>query len=880
MKKITSILLSVLFFAASLNGVFAASDENRIKSLGILDGISEGDNVSRMDFTKIVMRLLGFSDEDVTPGEYNFTDVDDSGKGYVSFAVGMGIISRSEDGLFRPQDSITGYEAVKMLVCALGYGDMVPRYGSWPEGYLMLGARLGITNGTVLTDSELTYSDMLILADNMLDSYPLEFSYDGEASDYKESEKTIYKKLLSYKDMKKVTGILEETQNRSVIGADLKSGKGKIRIAGAEYDTDKDFSDYLGYFVEAYISQKDGGEKVVSVSPFREKNSVVTAPAEDSVISALTFEYYDSDDKHHTESIASDAVFVLNGRKTENPTDEQKKIYYGKYTLLDNNDDGKADVIFAEEAQSFVVSRVSQMTGTIYFDNDLTFRGSGAIKLDYDDDDKIYRIENADGEKIKFSDISVGNAVTIYADSKASLVRICVSGKTEEGRITKISSENEVVLNGKEYKTAVDENGNTQLNPKMDISAVYVIDSLGRICGISEELENSYKYAYVVGNGVDEDADEETIWFRLISGMEPEKHIIKSKDDEIISYYYQNDSMFTLRCEDKINLNGERKSFADLKKQSFTGKIIGYRLSVDGKINRIYTYELPGRIYNASFNAKLRAFSSGTDGRGYLMNNKTKVICIPKTVNSEDDWYVRINVQDESQSTAVYGVTAFPENPLYSEAANAEPVDFLIINAEMDASQPIPVQDEDKVCIVGSVSKLVSDVPKDDGEVVSCIEFLEEKTLKKKTVVPNTEAQQIADGLHKGDLIQYVEDSYGRIVTLRKIASMQGLGNNYKETIYGDYFGLAADTALERYDYLSNEMVDLITVNIESGERFIKIFTEDPQPVYRYSRRTGNIYAASAEDILSEKQVGSDEASKLYAYMSDNDVVALVIIED
>ncbi|MBP3360405.1 MAG: S-layer homology domain-containing protein [Clostridia bacterium] len=876
MKKIISLLLCAVLMLADISIASAAKDESRIYSLGLLDNVPKENTVSRLDFTKVTMRLLGFFDVDVIPGGCKFNDVEEKDSGYVSFAVSMGIISQSEDGLFRPLDNVTDYEAVKMLVCALGYSSFASQYGDWPTAYAALAAKLKMLNGVNVSGKDLTYAEMIILINNVLDLYPLEYSYSGVNQGLEEADETVYEKLMSHREMKKIMGVFESTSCLSVAASSAELGENRIMIGGEAYNASKDFSKYLGYYVEAYVREEE--DEVVSVVPFRNKNEEIEVDADKTEISGLAFEYYDENDKKHTEHIDSNAAYVLNGRKLDNPTDEQISIYSGSYRILDNNGDGKFDIVFINQGQSFVAAKISSGTNTIYFDDDLTFRGSEALRLDYDDNDKTYIIEDKDGNEMNFSDIEVGDAVTIFADLNSDFVRICVSKEKIEGSITSISEDDGVVLNGKNYKIAVDDSGKVQYDAELGTLAVYVIDVFGRICGVAEELENEYKYAYVVRTGVDDD-DNDKVWLRLITGAEPQKHVTVKNDEEIISYYYQNEDMFTLNTEQKVVLNDKSVSAEAILDKKLEGKVIGYKLSSGGNIKNIYTYDLPGRIYSATFNAKITAFSSSTDGRGYLMNKKTAVICVPKTVNSDEDWYVRVHVEDENSTMCVWGQTVSPENPLYSDAANAEPVDFIILNADMDSTQPVPVQDTDKVCILGSTSRLVSEIEKDYGEVVTKLEFLEEDRHEFKTVAAGTEAEKIADGLHKGDIFQYVEDGYGRIVTIKKIASMQGLGNDYKETIYGDYFGLVSDIRLSQYDYISNKIADIVKIDIGTGERQVKIFNDDPQPIYRYDRKTGNIYVGSTEDMASYKQVG-DLASKAYAYMVDGDLIALVIIED
>jgi hypothetical protein len=52
------------------------------------------------------------------------------------------------DGTFRPDDAVTYEQAIKMLICSIGYSTKAEELGGYPQGYVMIANQEGITSGT------------------------------------------------------------------------------------------------------------------------------------------------------------------------------------------------------------------------------------------------------------------------------------------------------------------------------------------------------------------------------------------------------------------------------------------------------------------------------------------------------------------------------------------------------------------------------------------------------------------------------------------------------------------------------------------------------------------------------------------------------------
>lgn len=172
MKKKLMTLLLALVLAVSAMAVSAAAvdttgrfhdvtDEETIlaveslRLLGALDGYGDGtfrpnDHLTRAQFCKIAVYAMNGESE---LGLYRtitvFPDVKSShwASAYVNMAAkGKSLIAGYPDGAFHPEETVTAGQAVTILLRLLGYQDK-DIGGVWPESYMALAERIGLTAG-------------------------------------------------------------------------------------------------------------------------------------------------------------------------------------------------------------------------------------------------------------------------------------------------------------------------------------------------------------------------------------------------------------------------------------------------------------------------------------------------------------------------------------------------------------------------------------------------------------------------------------------------------------------------------------------------------------------------------------------------------------
>lgn len=148
MKKSISILLVLLMLVSLSFNSFALEEEDAAKDLskyGIMSGFPDGSfgldqTITRGQITKMIVTALGFEDMDM--GRSVFADVPDThwAKNHINYAQFERIVGGFADGTFKPDESVTTFQAIKMVVCMMSYdkyalGDFDKNFYA-PEGSL------------------------------------------------------------------------------------------------------------------------------------------------------------------------------------------------------------------------------------------------------------------------------------------------------------------------------------------------------------------------------------------------------------------------------------------------------------------------------------------------------------------------------------------------------------------------------------------------------------------------------------------------------------------------------------------------------------------------------------------------------------------------
>ncbi len=911
-KRVISLILAlslVLGFGVIAGAETSDRVRTQIEGLGLMQGYENGefgaeDELTRAQMAMIVARLLQL--ENVSVGGNPFTDVaeDHWAYGVITTLSDMGIINGMGDGTFMPERSVNYFEAIKMLVAVLGYEEFAEDQGGYPGGYTMQAGKMGILKDVTPSDGTIKRGEVAQLLYNALSIRPIGGNF---MQNYLNADYTLYDILTDNKDLVRITGVLRETSTASLDATEpaLRAGYVIVETAKPEsirLETDAFMDEYLGCELTIFATVDENG-RAKEIRRFTVTgDTTITTAASDEVVwngnpAIITNDEGDEDEL----TVSGTAKTLYNGRLASIPANE-RGIYYGSYTFIDNNDDTVADVLRIDEAQSFIVDKVNAAKYTVYFKNNATLNGRRAVVLDATDEDKSITVLDAEGNVIEVSDIKSGDAITVFSSNDTDYVKAVISTQAVSGKVTEISSEG-IRIDGEFYKVALKPNGSANFVPEVNAEGNYVIDCFGNVIGSTGAVVGQYQYAYVIDAGGGTGLDK-TLSLRTITGKEPVKEVTTTAGVDNITYYFQNDSVKIYDCADTVTVYdrkasasavGNRVKASSLNPAQFGRCIVAFRLNGDGKINELYMYDVSDAPFLSHvFNAKAMTFGGEGITRGYATDEATKFICIPNGISPTlSDYSVQVSYADAAENVKVFGTVFIPS--LDYADANSEPVDIVLISANMNAaSAPVPPATAD-ICIVGSVSKAVSTVADDEGGMVYELELLNGENVVKISTATSGEAYTAAASLRKGDLIRYVKDGFGRIAGIQKLYSVQGLADNFSSNIniqgtaYSGMYGFIYDVVIDSYDPQMNDYIDKVYLSYaEDGSEgtnnsnlsiMLRAATVDAPPVYLYNRKTGWITPGSLEDITASAYAGAD-ASRAFVLTESSAIAAIVIIED
>lgn len=565
-KKFSKVLCAVLAFAMIVTmlpamALVASADEtetagiNKLafsdianspyqREIGVLNAISvlagdpegtfrPGDSISRAEMAAIIVRIYGM-EANVVAGPTNFDDVpaDHWSSGYVNIASGLGVINGDGDGKFRPDDKVKYNEAVKMLVCVLGYGMHAQEAGGWPAGYLVMATTLGIDDDVINQAGEASRETVAKLVYNTIDlDYLEKVGYGVEEQWVAVEGRTLMSEKMK---VAKIEDIVTETYTTSVFGeGSVKEGQvrvGNTRYLLGETDVDK----YVGYPVTIYAKYDAKVDKELSTIAYYEllEEDVVYVEAipediagvtsgsitvyEDYENSSKTVKYQKNEDSHIFVNGVGDADFDISTL-----FEAGRVNFSGKVTIIDIDDDQIIDALFVEKTETIVVDAVKPNTKGFYIAGIHTKEryplGNKIIDLS-DESVKVSIVK--DGEQISYKDLKEYDVVTYTVNG--NIYNFTVSNEKAEGKIEQITSDDEYVVDGKVYekspyyinnidKGLVDE-------PTIGDEVALYLDIYGQVAyaEVTASGGSADSYAYVLSMQVEEGFEADENQYELI----------------------------------------------------------------------------------------------------------------------------------------------------------------------------------------------------------------------------------------------------------------------------------------------------------------------------------------------------------------------------
>ena len=351
-------------------------------SLGVIDGNDDGSYnptgiVKRGEMAKLIAVMLNGGKEP-TLGQMTATFSDTVGhwaQNYITYVANLGIIDGRGDGTFAPNDDVTGSEAAKMILTALGYRSEIEGFtgANWAINVQLKANDIKLFDGlTINPDEGLSRDNTAQMLYNAVQAQEVEYrnlegNYDGVI--YPTNLGTVLENRFN---VRKVEGVVEATSLLSLDNTGT-TVEGKTRLTQivyngeewGEYKTDNNGdrvwvwdeitypvemdTDLLGQRVVIYVrglndlAPNASGMEVIGTVITSDDNTVVTTSGRlkdpDAVKDALRDAGLSmpSGGAKGVQVTAQDTTWGNDTGIEDVPGVEQ--------TFIDNNADGRVDVV-------------------------------------------------------------------------------------------------------------------------------------------------------------------------------------------------------------------------------------------------------------------------------------------------------------------------------------------------------------------------------------------------------------------------------------------------------------------------------------------------------------------------------------------------------
>ena len=416
-----------LTYANDIEGHREQTAVELMAALSLMKGDGDGnyrpdDILTRAEYTTLILRLLGLED---LVGSYStnisFADVSSEhwAYPYICTAYELGIINGMSETYFGVNEKVKQIDAVKILVCALGYRLGAEKLGGYPGGYMAMATRLKLYRG-LGSNPLMTRAEACRLLYN---SFSVKLGQEDE-NIIKNDEYV----LDAYLDLYKVKGVIEETWHYQSGGI----AKDYIRVSGELYYAPLADADmYFGETVECYVKD-EGSEKIIYfIKPMGNTQTIVVNARDILPETTLsTLRYVDSSKKEKKANLTAPLSVYKNGSKipTESLSASDLVIGTGQVVLKSTNGSGY-NIVLITEHQNFVVNYLS--------DEKIYDKFGAVLEVEIGDEDIEFYKDDAvyQRELIKNGDIL---SVAVSPDGKRKMVY--VSDKSMIGSVTAIEA--------------------------------------------------------------------------------------------------------------------------------------------------------------------------------------------------------------------------------------------------------------------------------------------------------------------------------------------------------------------------------------------------------------------------------------------------------
>lgn len=836
-KRITSLILvlTLLLSLGTFNFNVQAEETKEnynvslLKALGIVDSAANGeDEITRGSGLEIILKLANSDiSYDGTTQVYNDVPTTSAYADDVYVATMLGMISGMDNGNYEPDSPMSSQNAVKLLVCVMGYGREAEVAGGYPKGYSQVASKLKMK---IAGGDKMTVNDLSAMIYSLLDVQTVDLSGIGSTVTYKEKGT-----LLEQMDMQKYEGILCANANANIYGKST-AGKGQIYIGEETINVSDDCEDLLGCNVVAYasvdeydvasliyIETKDTDVVTAAYNEIDNANSVI----EDNKLKISTA----GTSKTKTYKLNKNACILYNGYTSDVYSNTLFDLATGSISIVDNDNDGYYDVIKITTCEDKVFAAYSSASEVI------SSKDNTSIDISSDSQLGGFTITK-DGAEIQPENLGEWNVISTFYDRPAGydnrkIAKIVVSSKSISGTVDSKSNDS-IVIDGTKYGLSKDFlSGGDLVSIEIGKSASFFLNLNGDVFASRADMLDSVGKKTGIVVSMTNDTNLEEVYIKV---------------------YDYVDEMKIYQLADKVKYDGSKEKKEDVyeamvPRGTVTRQVIIYELNDEGMVNYIDTATRGAGEDNNTLKKirsmeddamRYRAGLKSFDGKFNIDSGSTKMFSQPKAVDEDDSYRAgSFGLTDDGFYNADVYVT---DNPFCA---------YAIVLNEIGSSN---VKEGD----MHLVTKVYQTLYKDDPYY--CINTLSQNTT---TVFYVEEEVFEKAGVEQGDVVAFATKNSNEVTELLKIYDLSE-----------DTFMLATNPF---GGYSANQRVMMFSPYQKKGS-WVSLSYEDPSTVdedvvlesrnvdsyrkYVWDTKTKTGRAATAADILDYK-TGGGKCSKV-----------------
>ena len=878
MKSIKAMLISIASILIFMQSAMADGEPSAdcikntevLNALGIIqvkrESINEERKVSRTEFCDAIANMMH-------EGEYigvPYADMSESNSGML-FLKDMNILDGNDEGQFLPNKIITVDEAVKIAVKALGFAPSAEYSGGWTKGYMSAAADIDLLSGLdIKNSSELDFGNFARLIKNTADTDILSMKSYGISSTYEREEGVTL--LSKYRNIRKDKGIVAADGFTGLYSARNGAGTGNVMINEEIYSCESyDAEKLLGYFAEYYYN--DDTNVLLYAGEYRNRNNVLNIKSGDiEAYNNGEYSYTDASGRRKSAYINNNTSIIYNGVFAD--VNDVFVPETGGVTFLDNNNDGKYEVLFINDVRIIAAESVDtekeRITDKYDSSLNISLKGCGGV-----------RITDENGEKKQLDFINDGDVLEVKKSAANDCYEIKVVRQAVSGTVDSVSK------NGDKYdKLTVSTD-----TEKAEYDTSYRMNELAAKGDIKEIVPgNSYMFYLTSGGEIAYITTEQALTGRigyLRKFIESDKNL---DDNPRVKILDQTGAWELYELGDNVKINGGSVKSKNLAASAVKiNTICKYSINIHGRVTSI---DFPDAVENSiktTFTGEsviLKRMNTGyafgknsnTDTKIGYVSEKAYVFIIPAGETEQ-------NSGDECRTvTGIGDITISGSNPYNVEIYNSE--------GELDAADAVLIKTTNKFGFARANKRrpvAINNILKgvnDDDEIryfAQCLADGNEVTVTIDDKRSNTSAPL---PFGAGDIIMYSpaqngelvlhddEKSYAVLLKYNDGSCILSAGNSSKdkkgefELTYGKSL---SSSCMIRFGDVYKTKGKTVFIN-ESGDitnnDSLLILNCASSNVYTYNKRTKEFETGEVSDAVGYKD-GVSDYSRVFAAVNE-----------